>query len=123
MFRYQIKFEPLFDQINIKKINLKPKKAAKDIQNYFDKKTKLKLNKNIFNANQNESNFKKDLSSLLEQNNHKVEGNWYLYNLNMRLPGHSRIEIYKFYMTKHYFLIGAMDVKYLIQKLLMINFN
>ena len=81
---------PFFDQINIKKINLKPRKAAKDILDYFDKKTILKLNKNIFNSNQNESNFKKDLISLLEQNNHKVEGNWYLYNLNMRLPGHSR---------------------------------
>ena len=81
---------PFFDRINIKKINLKPKKAARDILNYFDKKTKLKLNNYIFNSSQNESNFKKDLISLLKEKHFKTEGNWYLYDLNIRLPGHSR---------------------------------
>ena len=81
---------PFFDRINIKKINVKPKKAAKDIINYFDKKTKLKLNNYIFNSSQNKSNFKKDLISLLKEKNYKIQGNWYLDNLNMRLPGHSR---------------------------------
>ena len=81
---------PFFNQINITKIDIKPKIAAKEILRYFDKNNKLKSHSNIFNSNQSESNFKKDLISLLKKNNHKTDGNWHLYNLNMRLPGHSR---------------------------------
>ncbi len=87
----QSNLNTFFDQINISKINIDPKLAAKDILNYFEENTAFKSYKNIFNSSNNELNFKKDLISLLKKYNFKNKGIWYLYNLNMRLPGHSRM--------------------------------
>ncbi len=82
--------EKHFNDMHVKRISTLPKIAAQQLSEYLNKSDDPKTSTGAFNLRQSRDRFRVELESVLRDMNHGIEGDWYLDDLNIRLPGHSR---------------------------------